>query len=200
MELRSIATITEKATTRNTTPNEPIVCALGRLSGVLTYFRLCCDVCFLSMTRELAKSDGCGSVEDWLALVCLAQAHWIPYRCFGMTGKRKEKIHLKLFQYCLHGNCRVLLSIYTYFYIKKNCDNIFHLDVRYVCMLVQRFEPQGRRFTNFHYYYYYYETDRYCYCYYYYIMLRPLLLLLFYYYYYYFLPRPLFFFLLLLLL
>ena len=23
----------------------------------------------------------------------------------------------------------------------------------YVCMLVQRFEPQGRRFTNFHYYY-----------------------------------------------
>ena len=34
-------------------------------------------------------------------------------------------------------------------------DNIFHLDVHYVCMLVQRFEPQGRRFTNFHYYYYY---------------------------------------------
>ena len=33
--------------------------------------------------------------------------------------------------------------------------NILHLDVRYVCMLVQRFEPQGRRFTNFHYYYYY---------------------------------------------
>ena len=34
-------------------------------------------------------------------------------------------------------------------------DNIFHLDVHYVCytMLVQRFEPQGRRFTNFHYYY-----------------------------------------------
>ena len=30
---------------------------------------------------------------------------------------------------------------------------IFHLDVHYVCMLVRRFEPQGRRFTNFHYYY-----------------------------------------------
>ena len=28
--------------------------------------------------------------------------------------------------------------------------------VHYVCMLVRRFEPQGRRFTNFHYYYYYY--------------------------------------------
>ena len=42
------------------------------------------------------------------------------------------------------------LSIYTYF-----LDNIFHLDVHYVCMLVQHFEPQGRRFTNFHYYYYY---------------------------------------------
>ena len=28
--------------------------------------------------------------------------------------------------------------------------------MHYVCntMLVQRFEPQGRRFTNFHYYYY----------------------------------------------
>ena len=36
------------------------------------------------------------------------------------------------------------LSIYTFFW-----DNIFHLDVHYVC--VQRFEPQGRRFTNFHY-------------------------------------------------
>ena len=32
-------------------------------------------------------------------------------------------------------------------------DTIFHLDVHYVCMFVQRFEPQGRRFTNFHYYY-----------------------------------------------
>ena len=35
-------------------------------------------------------------------------------------------------------------------------DNIFHLAVHYVCynILVQRFEPQGWRFTNFHYYYY----------------------------------------------
>ena len=33
-------------------------------------------------------------------------------------------------------------------------NKIFHLDIHYVCMLVQRFEPQGRRFTNFHYYYY----------------------------------------------
>ena len=33
-------------------------------------------------------------------------------------------------------------------------DNIVHLSVHYVCyiMLVQRFEPQGRHFTNFHYY------------------------------------------------
>ena len=28
-------------------------------------------------------------------------------------------------------------------------------DVHYVCMLVQRFEPMGRRFTNFHYSNYY---------------------------------------------
>ena len=38
--------------------------------------------------------------------------------------------------------CRYLFSSFF--------DNIFHLDVHYVCMLVQRFEPQGRRFTNFH--------------------------------------------------
>ena len=39
--------------------------------------------------------------------------------------------------------------------------DIIHLDVHYVCytMLVQRFEPQDRRFTNYYYY---------CYCYYYY--------------------------------
>ena len=42
------------------------------------------------------------------------------------------------------------LSIYTSSFF----DNIFHLDVHHVCMLVQRFEPQGRRFTSFHYYYY----------------------------------------------
>ena len=33
-------------------------------------------------------------------------------------------------------------------------DNIFHLNVHYVYMLIQRFEPQGMRFTNFHYYNY----------------------------------------------
>ena len=40
-------------------------------------------------------------------------------------------------------------------------DNIFQLDI-YKCyiMLVQRFEPQGRRLTNFHYYYYYTVTTR----------------------------------------
>ena len=36
-------------------------------------------------------------------------------------------------------------------------DNIRDLDVRYVCyiMPVQRFEPQGRHFTNFHCYFHY---------------------------------------------
>ena len=42
------------------------------------------------------------------------------------------------------------------FYIFLIADNIFHLEVHYVCytMLVQRFEPQGRRITNVHDYYY----------------------------------------------
>ena len=38
-------------------------------------------------------------------------------------------------------------------------DNIFHLDVHYLYMLVQYFEPQGRRFINLHYYYYYYQRS-----------------------------------------
>ena len=37
------------------------------------------------------------------------------------------------------------LSVSFFFFF---FNNIFHLDVHYVCMLVQRFEPQGRRFTN----------------------------------------------------
>ena len=46
------------------------------------------------------------------------------------------------------------LSIYTsssffFFFF----DNIFHLNIHYVCMFVQHFEPQGRCFTSFHYYY-----------------------------------------------
>ena len=30
----------------------------------------------------------------------------------------------------------------------------FSISMYIICMLVQRFEPQGRRFTTFHYYYY----------------------------------------------
>ena len=45
------------------------------------------------------------------------------------------------------------LSIYTFFKL-FGVDNIFNLDAHYVCTFVQRFEPQGRRFTNFHHYYY----------------------------------------------
>ena len=46
------------------------------------------------------------------------------------------------------------MSIYHFFFFFFFLDNIFHLDVHYVCMLVQGSELQGRRFTNFHYYYY----------------------------------------------
>ena len=46
------------------------------------------------------------------------------------------------------------LSIYTFIFFIFWGGSIFHLDVHYVCVLVQRFEPQGRCFTNFHYYYY----------------------------------------------
>ena len=46
------------------------------------------------------------------------------------------------------NTCRYIKTFFVFL------DNILHLDVHYVCLLVQHFEPQGRRFTNFHYYYY----------------------------------------------
>ena len=52
----------------------------------------------------------------------------------------------------LHNMLEPLVDIYFFFFLLF--DNIFHLDVHYVCMPVQRCEPQGRRFTNFHYYHY----------------------------------------------
>ena len=52
----------------------------------------------------------------------------------------------------------IKITAYNYRYLKIIADNIFHLSVHYVCypMLVQRFEPQGRCFTNFHYYHHNY--------------------------------------------
>ena len=43
---------------------------------------------------------------------------------------------------CLKTLVDILFFLYIYIY------NIFHLDIHYVCMLVQRFEPQGRRFQK----------------------------------------------------
>ena len=40
----------------------------------------------------------------------------------------------------------ILTAISFFFFF---LDTIFHLDVHYVCTLVQRFEPQGRRFDKF---------------------------------------------------
>ena len=63
-------------------------------------------------------------------------------------------------QCCILPHCPSLLSVCTVCVcisgiVFKNpiaflffLDNIFHLDVHYVCMLVKRFEPKGRRFTN----------------------------------------------------
>ena len=55
---------------------------------------------------------------------------------------------------------RPLLSFRLLFFFKFFAHKIFHLDVHYVfyVKLVQRFEPQGRRFTNFHHCHYYYVT------------------------------------------
>ena len=47
--------------------------------------------------------------------------------------------------FCIAMHETLLISFFIY--------NIFHLDVHYVRMLVQRFELQGSGFTNFRYYY-----------------------------------------------
>ena len=54
--------------------------------------------------------------------------------------------------YILHSYAWTLVDVHIMFCFS---DNIFRLDVRYVCyiMLVQYFEPQCRRSTNFHYHY-----------------------------------------------
>ena len=46
----------------------------------------------------------------------------------------------------------IMLAFLFFLFLSFIPDNIFHLDVHYVWynMLVQRFEPQGRRFTNVH--------------------------------------------------
>ena len=52
---------------------------------------------------------------------------------------------------CVHVHVCVCVCVCVCYIV----DNSFHLDVHYVChiMHVQRFEPQGGRFTNSHYYY-----------------------------------------------
>ena len=64
---------------------------------------------------------------------------------------------------CGHWYCRLCTvaivdasTLRFFIFIFLFADNIFYVNGHYVryTMLVQRFEPQGRRFTNFHYYYY----------------------------------------------
>ena len=48
---------------------------------------------------------------------------------------------------------QTFITLFFFSFLFSIADNVLHLDVHYVCytMLVRRFEPQGRRFTNFHY-------------------------------------------------
>ena len=61
--------------------------------------------------------------------------------------------------FCLVMLEPLLMSTLCVSFFFLTADNIFHLNALYVCytMRVQRFEPQERRFTNFHYYYNYYK-------------------------------------------
>ena len=61
-----------------------------------------------------------------------------------------------LFDVCIMCIFVVVFVVVCLFVCFLIADKIFHLGVYYVYyyMLVQRFEPQGRSLTNFHYYYY----------------------------------------------
>ena len=106
----------------------------------------------------------------------------VPHRqCSETTGNFLRLVQIRLLQFSSHGHSQLtflfsqyLLShIVLHFYQSIQCgcgcaslaqhlkslvnifffDNIFHLHVHYVCLLVQHFEPQGRCFTNFRCYY-----------------------------------------------
>ena len=67
---------------------------------------------------------------------------------------------------CGHWYCRLCTvaivdasTLRFFIFIFLFADNIFYVNGHYVryTMLVQRFEPQGRRLTNFHYYYHHHH-------------------------------------------
>ena len=71
-------------------------------------------------------------------------------RHFSQNISVKPHCPSLLYSVCV---CVCILQLYVPLFYKKNFYYIFHLNVHYVCMLFQRFEPQGRRFTNVPYYY-----------------------------------------------
>ena len=53
----------------------------------------------------------------------------------------------------------MIVMFFPSFSVQAQHDWVFSLSVFQCPMLVQRVEPQGRRFTNFHYYYYYFSVQ-----------------------------------------
>ena len=90
-----------------------------------------------------------------ISLLRIFQLHHIVLHSYQSVQCVRACVRACVRVHVLHNYAWTLVDIYIFIFL----DNIFHLDVHYVCMLVQRFERQGRRFTNFHYYYYYYAVD-----------------------------------------
>ena len=108
----------------------------------------------LPLLNKRRRKKGRKKVMTWWYRRPFCLIHWYKmtafFRIFFFKGMhRNSKKIQKTLYVCVH-----LLHSYTWTLFFFFFYNIFHLDVHYVCMLVQRFEPQGRRFTNFHYYYY----------------------------------------------
>ena len=65
------------------------------------------------------------------------------YRTRKTYSSKEDRTWIRSSSIEFKNPCRHLLFSFCLFVVVV--DNIFHLDVHYVCMLVQRFEPEGRR-------------------------------------------------------
>ena len=104
---------------------------------------LCLCLTMVCPTRTLSHISVwqcCGQLTVWQ---CFDQL-WLTMVC--PTGTLS---HISVWQCC--GQLTVWQCFDQLWLFDNGVYNIFHLDVHYVCMLVQHFELQGRRFTNFHY-------------------------------------------------
>ena len=98
----------------------------------------------------------------WLYIMCVCLFRALSRRVGAFTNFHyyyyyyyvracvRARAHAHIFHIVMLEPLLMSINVLAF---RQIADLSFHLHVRYVChiILVQRFEPQGRRFTNFHY-------------------------------------------------